>query len=195
MPRKTKLPPPPSRKTAKREAAMLSEKITRSPFKQTGADHRVKELEKEISYLKLKLIKFLNDSVKTKDALDNIEKWRKESFENIEMKNFAEKLHKRLEQMDKKINEISERHEEIFEKISNDINALNKKADGIKELEGEIKKLDLKYIKRDIESLKTKAEWIENNIEKIDLEPLLEKITEMESKIRVIRLSSPVIIE
>lgn len=54
---------------------------------------------------------------------------------------------------------------------------------------------DTQKFLRDMEIIKTKQEWIENNIERIDVRPLMKKMEELEHRIRVLKVSSPIVLE
>ena len=58
-----------------------------------------------------------------------------------------------------------------------------------------IDKLDIDNISRGIESLKERSQWLEENIQKIDIRPLREKIDKIEELLREMKASSPYIIE
>jgi tetrahydromethanopterin S-methyltransferase subunit G len=72
---------------------------------------------------------------------------------------------------------------------------MSQRMNEIKSIEEELKTLNIKDITRDIEILKQKVQWIENNIEKINIKPLHERIQEIEHKINTVKISSPYVIE
>ncbi len=156
---------------------------------------RVKKMENEMRSLQLKVVKFMQEASKAKETAENTEKWRREAFGNIDIKNFAERLDGRIAELEENMKNISDRREDGMEKIRRQIGSLEKGQEGVKELEEEMHRLDLKQLRRYIEKLMAKTEWIEGNIERIDLDPVLEKIAEMESRMKVLKYSFPIIIE
>ena len=107
---------------------------------------------------------------------------------------------------------VKDMEDDIFKQF-NKINAtitetMNKQEATIKKAEAELLHLrhelrstqrqehqELSPIIRDLESLKTKTEWVELEFEKLDIQPLLDRLNEIEARIDAMRLSSPTIIE
>ena len=83
----------------------------------------------------------------------------------------------------------------LEERMLSEIEDLKKGTENMEKLGGQFKSFDLGELRRDLEIIKTKQEWIENNIERIDIKPLMRKMEELEHRIRVIRVSTPIIVE
>lgn len=128
------------------------------------------------------------EGVSSKD-LKNYKKTREHEVQDIV--NFQAKLEKMHEELREDFKEMSEQMEDF--KVQ--MNDFERKMETIKNVEDDIKKLDLKQIRREIEILKTKEHWIEDNLEKIDVEPVMEKIQEVEHKIDRLKATSPYVIE
>jgi chromosome segregation ATPase len=172
MPRR-KLPPPPP------------------PKRKAEPDERVRRLEDEIAALQLKVVKFMKDAARARDAAERLEARGQAPGADMPL----EGIHRRLEKTERALKESRERHEEQLEEIRRSISVLEKRLDDVKDIEAELRKLDLRHLRRDMESLRTKAQWIEQRIENLSLEPLLERLGEMEAAIKTLKLSSPIIVE
>lgn len=53
----------------------------------------------------------------------------------------------------------------------------------------------MKSVAHDIEALKTKSQWLELEVEKLNISPLLDRINEIEARIDALKISQPYIIE
>ncbi len=83
----------------------------------------------------------------------------------------------------------------LEERLGSEIEILKKETGDLGKTGEHVKGLNIEELRRDLEIIKTKQEWIENNIERIDMKPLLRKMEELEHKIRLIRTSSPIVLE
>jgi methyl-accepting chemotaxis protein len=138
------------------------------------------------------------------DDLENVakklqEQVNRERRENIEtntrtLKTFDDisKNIKQLEETMKSADDTIKKHNERIENESNDI---KRDTEEIGALKDAIDKMDIDDILRNIESIKMKNQWIEQNIEKIDIRLLYEKMEELEHKLEIMKVSSPYVIE
>ncbi len=115
--------------------------------------------------------------------------------EDSNVKKFEEKFQREMGAMKSQVNKVIIDGKGLEERLSSEMEDL-KNGPGIPKPEGgQVKGPDMEELRRDLEIIKTKQEWIENNIERIDIKPLLRKMEELEHKMRVIRVSSPIILE
>lgn len=106
-----------------------------------------------------------------------------------------EEFERRLGKLKSEIAEVAVEHQSKEEVFDSDIRGLKKAVKDMRPFGGQSGRIDVDELRRDLEIIKTKQEWIENNIERIDIKPLLRKIEELEHRIRVITVSSPIVLE
>ena len=62
-------------------------------------------------------------------------------------------------------------------------------------LEEKIKGVNTENISRDLEILKTKTKWLENQVEGLNIKPIHDRIVELESELKKVSGSSPIVME
>ncbi len=107
----------------------------------------------------------------------------------------SEDKDKEMEKIKASLKEMEYKKEHDIESLEIEINALNSKlgsmTTSVKGMEG----AGAVGVLRDLEILKTKAEWLESTVQKFDLNPIYEKIQELEERLRSAGGYSPVVIE
>ena len=116
-------------------------------------------------------------------------------LESSKVKKLEEELERSIGNLKSRIAGVAVESKGTDVVFDSEIEKLKKDIETMREIEKHIRGLNLQEIRRDMEIIKTKQEWIENNIERIDIKPLLRKMEELEHRIRVIRVSSPIVVE
>ncbi len=148
--------------------------------------------------------KFLGAIRKNRESIERIEN-RIRDFERIkkalmEMKKpvkekVTEEIFREFEKINEAIEQNAAKNNKFYKKINNWAGNVNTKIEELKKLEILFKKMNAEHMTRDMESLKTKMQWLEENIEKINLKPLYTKIKEIEQELRATHVASPLVIE
>ena len=119
----------------------------------------------------------------------NFMKLKEHEIEDIV--NFQVKLEGMHEELKESFKQVTDK----MENFSSQMKSFETRMDEIRKIEDHIERLDLKQIRREIEILKTKEHWIVDNLEKLDMDPIFEKIQEVEHKINLLKATSPYVIE
>ena len=173
---------PPEKTEQKPEENPVQEKQVDKPIPKPPSPKHEK-VDKEIAGLRKKL-KSLTDKEESK-----LDKMKKHEIEDV--LNFQVKLEKMHEELREDFKEVAEEMEEFRATMKE----FDRRMEEIRKVEDDIKKLDLKQLRREIEILKTKEHWIVDNLERVDIEPVLDKINEVEHKIDRLKATSPFVIE
>lgn len=173
-----------------KQAKLLSELID------TKIEARAARIERTVAKL-YKLFKYTKASTSPKrmNALERRVASLKEVLEDFNVKNLEGDIFKRFNQINKTIATSLEEQRKTIENTEIEISTLKKNLDEFQTFDKEFMNLDTASLKRDIESLKTKTQWLELEMEKMNIRPLLEKIRELEARIDALKLSQPMIIE
>ena len=100
-----------------------------------------------------------------------------------------------FQRLSKEVKESAEKNRNAIDKAEAEIKFLREDMARVMSLEEEMSRLNAKSIARDVESLKEKSHWLETSVNGFDMDPLIEKISEMEDKIKIMKASQPLIIE
>jgi len=188
------------------------------------ADKKIEQLEKQLAVNTRNINRIHNDVEKRlRDVLykqakiiDSVSEIKSYKSRMHQLEENVERFEKALVYKDKisgtelkKIhNEITNEFERInsifvktIEGMKNEIdtldNGLKLIQDGVanvKNIENNIKEFDIKTLRRDMEILKTKHDWMETKIDS-NVIPLEQKITTLEKKIRVMKNTTPILID
>ncbi len=113
-------------------------------------------------------------------------------LESSSVKRLQEGFHRDVSNIKSQLNKVIIDGRGLEERISSEMEELKS---GMEAPKPGGPGINVEELKRDLEIIKTKQEWIENNIERIDIKPLLMKMEELEHRIRVMRVSSPIVLE
>jgi uncharacterized protein YukE len=180
-----KMPKPPN-KQAKILAELIDKKI----------DSRVSRMEANMAKM-LRLFKRLK-STASPMKIQKLEKEiqsLKEILEDFNVKSLEEDIFKHFNEINKKVSESIDKDRESLANMEIELAALKRKLGDAEGIEDELHGLDVKSIRKDIESLKTKAHWVELEMEKIHIRPLIDRIDELEARVNAFKLSQPMVIE
>ncbi len=201
-PKKKPLPKPKKIVKAVKKAEKSKRKTSVKPTSSTDdLKYFIKQQGKELQFTQKELQKLFDVALKNKERLMEMKLLKKEiddlrkKIEGPDAKRIEEVVYSEFEKMNRVIEENAAKENNFMEQIKVEIDALRNEIEAIKKKETDIEKLDIPGLRRDIESLKEKSRWIEENIEKFDIQPLYEMIKDMENKLNVLKISSPLIID
>jgi len=100
-----------------------------------------------------------------------------------------------FQRLSKEVKESAEKNRNAIDKAEAEIRFLREDMARVMSLEEEMSRLNAKSLARDVESLKEKSHWLETSVKGFDMDPRIEKISEMEGKIKILKASQPLIIE
>ena len=145
---------------------------------------QLSEIREEINPEQIKLLK--------KEIEDSKKNFKKLKLDEVgDVVNFQIRLERIHEELKDDFRRVVDRMEEF----KTQMDTFDDKIEHIKKIEDHIRKLDMKQMRREIEILKTKDHWIMDNLEKLDIDPLFEKIQEMQHEIRTVKATLPFVIE
>lgn len=116
-------------------------------------------------------------------------------LESSSVKRLEEELQKVVGSLKSQVNKVIVDSRDLEERIASELEDVKKEMINLKSKGEHAGGLNMKEFIRDLEIIKTKQEWIENNIERIDIKPILRKMEELEHRIRMIGGSAAVIVE
>jgi hypothetical protein len=93
------------------------------------------------------------------------------------------------------VKESVKKNTHTVERMEAEVKFLKEDVGRVMGLEEEMNRLNMKSLTRDMESLKAKSHWLEGKIGTFDLDPVIEKISDMEDKIKIMKASQPLILE
>ncbi len=132
-------------------------------------------------------IRALEETVKN---LENETRSRQDDTTGLFQDIFAQ-----LNKLNDFVYETTQKNSSQEKKIENELRQAKRDSEQIKILSEIIENLDAESLLRDIESMKTKSQWLEQKIEKLNLKGLYDKIEELEHTLRLLKVSSPYVVE
>jgi division protein CdvB (Snf7/Vps24/ESCRT-III family) len=134
-------------------------------------------------------------SGKIKVLSSELSELRKSATPREKTREIESDLYKEIRSLRNELKEFSKQASEGFEKTGNRMDSMQAGLTELRKLEEHVKRVDVMGVRRDIESLDSKHKWLENRIDKIDLDSLIDKIAELENVIMVIKANTPLIVE
>jgi len=173
-----------------RQARILSELIDKK------IEARISGFESTMTKM-FRLFKKMKQSTSPKKMVEFEKELKsvKDVLEDFDVKNLEEDVFKQFSRSSSDAAKTIETQKKDIEEIEIELSAVKKSLSDFQIFEKEFTGLDISNLKKDIESLKVKSHWLEMELEKLSIRPLLEKMNELESRISTIRLSHPTIIE
>ncbi len=104
-------------------------------------------------------------------------------------------FYREFQSLSKEVKENLEKNRHAVERMEAEVKFLKEDISRIISLEEEMKRMNMKSLAKDMESLKLKSQWLETNFKGFDIDPLIEKIQDIEDKIKIMKASQPLIIE
>jgi len=111
------------------------------------------------------------------------------------IRTLEEDIAREFQHLKSEVRESIKKNTHLVEKMEAEIKFLKDDMARVMSLEEEMNRLNMKSLTRDLESLKAKSHWLEGSIQKFDLDPLVERMSEMEEKIKILKASQPLILE
>ncbi len=115
--------------------------------------------------------------------------------EKTDFQGLTQEIYSQFEKMNSSIRESEKRTDDLAESFNVEVKTLKEKMGEATQAKERVDGLDISNIRRDMESLKQKSQYIEQHLDKFDVEPIVEMIREVENKVNNLRASSALIIE
>lgn len=158
------------------------------------------ELERRIDDMKkerIDIASFLAEIKKNRERIAKME-GRLNSFEkdaSTGRKIPDDDIHREFERIRDDVKQGITENVETIKNMEVEMANLRERTEEIKTLGNGLKGFDVESIARDIEVLKQKTHWLEENIEKLNIQSLFKRIREIEEEVRTTRSESPLVIE
>jgi len=163
-------------KTSPRRPQVLARKIPEPP--KPPATGRDSEILRELKGMQIE-----------------IETLKRSVLSQTNMQTLESDFYREFQRLSKDVKAGMEKSREAVDRMEAEVKFLKEDMARIISLEEETKRISAKTVERDIESLKAKSNWLETSMRGFDIDPLVEKITELEDKIKILKASQPFIIE
>jgi len=111
------------------------------------------------------------------------------------IKSLEHDLTTEFQKLSKEVKDSVQSNRHAIDKMEAEIKFLREDVGKIMGLEEEMNRLNMKSLTRDVEGLKERNRWLETSFKSFDIDPIMEKITEIEDKIKILKASQPIIIE
>lgn len=158
------------------------------------------ELERRMDIMKkerIDIASFLAEIRKNRERIAKME-GRLGSFkkhDSTRRDGLEDDIHREFERIRDDVKKDTAENAEAIKIIEAEISNIRERIGEIKMIGDGMKGFDMESLARDIEVLKQRTHWLEENIEKLDIQPLFERIREIEEQLRTTRGESPLIIE
>ena len=130
-----------------------------------------------------------------KEMQIDMENLKKSILSETNMRSLEGDLVREFQKLSKEVRGGLERNRHAVDKMEAEIKFLKEDVGRIMGLEEQMNRLNMKSLTRDMESLKAKSNWLEGKIQRFDLDPVVERISDIESKIKILKAAQPFIIE
>ena len=124
-----------------------------------------------------------------------MENLKKSVLSETNIKSLEHDMTTEFQKLSREVKESVEKNRHVVDKMEAEIKFLREDVGRIMGLEEEMNRLNMKGLTRDVEGLKEKSHWLETSFRSFDIDPIIEKITEIEDKIKIMKASQPLIIE
>ena len=111
------------------------------------------------------------------------------------MRIFESDFYREFGRLSRDVKDSLEKNRHAVDRMEAEVKFMKEDIARMLSIEDEMKRISAKSIERDIESLKAKSSWLETSMKGFDIDPIVEKISELEGKIRILKASQPVILE
>jgi len=130
-----------------------------------------------------------------KEMQVEIENLKKATLSETNIRTLEEDLFREFQHLKKEVKESVEKNRHAVDKMEADIKFIKEDIGRIMSLEEEMSRINAKSVTRDIESLKAKSHWLETHMKGFNVDPIIEKIQEIEDNIKIMKASQPLILE
>ncbi|MCX6814188.1 MAG: hypothetical protein NTY20_00840 [Candidatus Aenigmarchaeota archaeon] len=161
----------------------MARKIPPAPKKQTPKEN-LRPSEKELAILR-----------EIRDMQIEIENLKRSTLSQTNIQTLENDFYREFQNLSKEVKENLEKNRHAVDRMEAEVKFLKEDIGRIISLEEEMKRMNMKSLTKDIESLKLKSQWLETNFKGFDIDPLIEKIQEIEDSIKIMKASQPLILE
>ncbi len=130
-----------------------------------------------------------------RDIQIEIENLKRSTLSQTNIQTLESDFYREFQRLSKDVKENLEKNRHAVDRIEAEVKFLKEDLSRVLSLEEEMKRISAKAVERDIESLKAKSQWLETSMKGFDIDPIVDKISELEKRIRNIKASQPLIIE
>ena len=130
-----------------------------------------------------------------RDMQTDIETLKRSTLSQTNMQTLESDFYREFERLTKEVKSDLEKNRHAVDKAEAEIKFLKEDIARIISIEEEMKRISAKSLERDVESLKAKSQWLETHVKGFDIDPLIEKIQDIEDKIKIMKASQPLIID
>ena len=130
-----------------------------------------------------------------RDMQMDIETIKRSMLSQTNIQTLESDFYKEFQRLSKEVKDNLEKNRHAVDRMEAEIKFLKEDIARIISIEEEMKRISAKSLERDVESLKAKSQWLETHVKGFDIDPLIEKIQDMEDKIKIMKASQPLIIE
>jgi len=183
------------------ETKFSSLKPVRIPESGESSDPKIiQEIMDKLEMLESKIV----DTESLQKKIDNIERAPPASdvpsppagqITISQIRGLEDFMYNKFKEMSDLIKDGIERNAQSIEDLHNEMEIIKRRLEDIDRLKAAVKQFDMTEIKREFEKIKIKSEYLQDQLEKMDLMALQRKIEEIEHKIRVNSASSALVIE
>jgi len=173
-------------------------KISRA-LKRMGDETDADTIKQVFEETQKEFLTFLLEVKKNREKIQQIESLFSEvndirkKFTAMDFKGMTDEIYKQFERMNDLIKENETKIEESISNNETKIGALEKKMDEMTTSLSIIPAID--EVKRDMEAVKQKIEWVEKNAKRVDVQPIMDMVSDVEKKLDSLKIKSPYIIE
>ena len=161
----------------------------------------IRNIQVDLTQKERELSKFINEIGEIRERVAAIEKIKtdvddlKSRLIKIDFEGLSNEIYNQFERMNENIKQSDKKTDDAIEKLNVEIKTLKENMNEAMKTREHIEKLDIPNIRRDMEVLRQKSEYLQNQLERINIEPLVEMVSEVENKMSVLQASSALVIE
>ena len=130
-----------------------------------------------------------------KEMQIDMENLKKSILSETNMRSLESDLVREFQKLSKEVRGGLERNRHAVDKMEAEIKFLKEDVGRVMSLEEQMNRLNMKNLTRELESLKAKSNWLEGKIGTFDLDPVVERISDIEDRIKILKAAQPFIIE
>lgn len=130
-----------------------------------------------------------------RDMQIEIENIKRSTLSQTNIKTLESDFYREFERLSKDVKENLEKNRHTVDRMEAEVKFIKEDVARVLSIEDEMKRISAKAVERDIESLKAKSQWLETSMKGFDINPIVDKISELEKKIRTLKSSQPLIWE
>jgi len=130
-----------------------------------------------------------------KEMQMEIENLKKSVLSETNIRSLESDLVREFQKLSKEVRSGLESNRHAMDKMEAEIKFLKEDVGRVMSLEEQMNRLDMKNLTREMESLKAKSNWLEGKIQIFNLDPVVERISDIEDRIKILKATQPFIIE